>query len=172
MKTNKYTTMDYKQLQDFIKELANSGATEVEVETKDIKIRVKTQIDETNTRTTQVLLSQPMPPNHQPQIQQFVQTSSPTPTQSDTTKKAETAQNVVYIKSPMVGTFYRKPAPEKPDFVKVGDTIRVGQVVCIIEAMKLFNEIEAEIVGKVVEILVEDATPVEYDQPLFAIEIK
>lgn len=160
--------MDYKQLQEFIKELANSGAAEVEVETNDLKIKVKTQSDEVVLKNTPVQLTPPIPQTNQSQIQQqHVQTG----TQAEQIKE-DNKQNLIYIKSPMVGTFYRRPAPDKPNFVDIGDELRTGQVVCIIEAMKLFNEIEAELTGKVVEILVEDATPVEYDQPLFALETK
>jgi acetyl-CoA carboxylase biotin carboxyl carrier protein len=103
--------------------------------------------------------------------QQPLASSQPAPSQQDKPKQESTASsNTITIKSPMIGTFYRRPSPDKSNFVEVGDDVNPGKVVCIIEAMKLFNEIESEVKGKVVKILVEDASPVEYDQPLFLVE--
>ena len=105
-----------------------------------------------------------------PQQQQAPQASSSGTQETKSSTQSSDAGNLITIKSPMIGTFYRKSSPDKPSFVEVGDEISVGKVVCIIEAMKLFNEIESEVSGKVVKILVEDSSPVEYDQPLFLVE--
>ena len=112
-------------------------------------------------------------PMMQPQYAQPMAPAAPAPAapaQEKESAEDKAAANYVEIKSPMIGTFYRSPSPDKPQFVKVGDTIKAGDVVCIIEAMKLFNEIEAEVSGKVVKVLVDDTTPVEYDQPLLLID--
>jgi len=171
--------MELKELQDFIKNIAKSGATEVKIETGDLKLTIKTppkgKAAQTHTETT-VVQQFPMPaqmatmpgiqmaPTMQttPPIQQFAPTEN--------TKEEDEASKYIEIKAPMVGTFYRKPAPEKTTYVNVGDEVNPGKVVCIIEAMKLFNEIESEISGKVVKILVDDSSPVEFDQPLFMID--
>ncbi len=105
-----------------------------------------------------------------PAVPAPVTTPTPAPESKPTTAPPEPTKNTTFIRSPMVGTFYRAPSPEKPPYVQVGDIVQPGQVVCIIEAMKLFNEIQAEVAGKIVRILVENAQPVEYDQPLFEVE--
>jgi len=164
--------MDFKQIQELIKMINKSNIGEVSIEQKDFKVTIKQKEE----HITQVL-SAPMPTQSgaytpQPAIsnpqQQATLPSSSAPEKSKTAESA--AANLVTIKSPMIGTFYRKSSPDKPNFVEPGDEVAPGKVVCIIEAMKLFNEIESEIGGKVVKVLVEDASPVEYDQPLFLVE--
>lgn len=160
--------MDFNELQDFIKQIAKSGATEVNIETKDLKLTIVSppKGKATETIVQQVPMAQPMP-----QAQQAAAAPQPQPAAPQAeAAPAEEDDKYTTIKAPMVGTFYRKPSPDKPAFVNVGDEIEKGQVICIIEAMKLFNEIEAEISGKVVKILEEDATPVQFDQPLFVID--
>jgi acetyl-CoA carboxylase biotin carboxyl carrier protein len=163
--------MEFKQIQELIKLVSESNIGEVTVEQKDFKITIKQKEEQ----VTQVMAPQMMPaaPVYQmPQQQlQAPPASQPAATTASTIPTAApAASNTVTIKSPMIGTFYRRPSPDKPYFVEVGDEITVGAVVCIIEAMKLFNEIESEINGKVIKILVDDASPVEYDQPLYLVE--
>lgn len=157
-------SMDIKQIQDLIKFVAKSGVNEVAIEEKDFKITIKTSQEPTYV-TASVPVAAPAPAVPQaapaPQVQAVAEAAP-----ADDTSKYLT------IKSPMIGTFYRSPSPDKPVFVNVGDEIGSGNVVCIIEAMKLFNEIESEISGKIVKVLVDDAQPVEYDQPLFLVEPK
>jgi acetyl-CoA carboxylase biotin carboxyl carrier protein len=157
--------MDYKQIQELIKLVNKSNIGELSIEEKDFKISIK-QKEEKFYQGDASQMPAPM------YIQQPVQTS---PQQTGATitatePAAPKPDNYITIKSPMIGTFYKRPSPDKPNFVEIGDEIAPGKVVCIIEAMKLFNEIESEISGKVVKILVEDSSPVEYDQPLFLIE--
>ncbi len=159
--------MDIKEIQNLIKFVAKSGASEVKLEMGDIKITIKTGGEDSKGETTYI---QQVPvQQHQPQ--QPVQTQQPAET---TQAKSETAVNeedkYVTIKSPIIGTFYRKPSPDKPSFVEVGSSIKVGDPLCVIEAMKLFNEIESEVSGKIVKVLVDDSSPVEFDQPLFLID--
>jgi acetyl-CoA carboxylase biotin carboxyl carrier protein len=158
--------MNLKDIQNLIKFVAKSGASEVKLEMEDIKITIKTGGEKTETTIVHQAAMQAMP-------QQVVQ-QVPTPVQntdvaSNETKKEDDSKYIT-IKSPIIGTFYRKPSPDKPNFIEVGDTVSVGDTVCIIEAMKLFNEIESEVSGKIVKILVDDATPVEFDQPLFLVD--
>jgi acetyl-CoA carboxylase biotin carboxyl carrier protein len=162
--------MDFKQIQELIKMINKSNIGEVTVELKDFKVTIKQKED----RIQQVVSAPMHTAPVVPQIHHVAaHTSTPTSTQpasaSETTNK-EAPSNVITVKSPMIGTFYRRSSPDKPNFVEVGDEINPGKVVCIIEAMKLFNEIESEVKGKIVKILVEDASPVEYDQPLFLVE--
>jgi acetyl-CoA carboxylase biotin carboxyl carrier protein len=164
--------MDFKQIQELIKMINKSNIGEVSIEQKDFKVTIKQKEE----NITQVL-SAPMPMQSQtyapqPAISGAAQQAAlPSPSASEKSKPAESnAANTVTIKSPMIGTFYRKSSPDKPNFVEPGDEVAPGKVVCIIEAMKLFNEIESEISGKIVKVLVEDASPVEYDQPLFLVE--
>jgi acetyl-CoA carboxylase biotin carboxyl carrier protein len=136
------------------------------LEQKDFKITIR-QKEEQVTQVVSAAPSAPvyaLPPQ---QAQQASQTSLPGATPA---AQPQAASNTITIKSPMIGTFYRRPSPDKPNFLEVGDEVTVGKVVCIIEAMKLFNEIESEVSGRVVKILLEDASPVEYDQPLYLIE--
>ena len=172
--------MDLKEIQDFIKAIAKSGVTEVKIETEEIKLTVKAPPKGKSGLPTETTVIQQIPmPSHlatMPPIhmtQPGIQTTPPiNQTQETVVQKEEPKTNFLEIKAPMVGTFYKRPAPDKPSYVNVGDEIEVGQVVCIIEAMKLFNEIESEVSGKVVKILLDDSSPVEFDQPLLLIEPK
>ena len=161
--------MELKEIQNLIKFVAKSGASEVKLEMDDIKITIKTAGDSDATVVHQV------PAAAIPQVQQ-VAAPAPAPAAAEpavpAAEKAPASDDSKYItiKSPIIGTFYRKPSPDKPLFVEVGQTIAEGDVLCIIEAMKLFNEIESEVSGKIVKILVDDASPVEFDQPLFLVD--
>lgn len=158
--------MDLKEIQNLIKFVAKSGASEVKLEMEDIKITIKTGSEKTETT-----IIQHATPEHSHAPQSFQQTSPVQTVQKslEETKKEEESKYLI-IKSPIIGTFYRRPSPDKPMFVNVGDTIHAGDTVCIIEAMKLFNEVESEISGKIVKILVEESSPVEFDQPLFLVD--
>ena len=162
--------MDYKQIQELIKTINKSNIGELSIEDKDFKITIK-QKKET---AQQITVAQP-PASVSASTQQpvAVEQTAPSVASSIADSAASTAakvDNLITIKSPMIGTFYRKSSPDKPSLVDVGDDIAPGKVVCIIEAMKLFNEIESEVSGKIVKVLVENASPVEYDQPLFMVE--
>jgi acetyl-CoA carboxylase biotin carboxyl carrier protein len=154
--------MDLKEIQHLIKFVAKSGASEVKLEMEDIKITIRTGNQGKN-ETTIVHQAPAMA------AQPTVQAVAPVAVTTDETK-SEYDSKYITVKSPIIGTFYRKPSPDKPVFVSVGDTISEGDTVCIIEAMKLFNEIESEVSGKIVKILVDDASPVEFDQPLFLVD--
>ena len=149
-----------------------SNIGEVTVELKDFKVTIKQKEDRIQHVVSAPMHNMPVAP----QTQHVPAHTSPVPsmqpsTTTDSTKEApDTASNVITVRSPMIGTFYRKSSPDKPNFVEVGDEISPGKVVCIIEAMKLFNEIESEVKGTIVKVLVDDASPVEYDQPLFLVE--
>ena len=147
-----------------------SNIGEVTVELKDFRVTIKQKED----RIQQVVSAPMQTAPVVPQIQHTpVNTAASSTSTGSTEAKKEavaTPSNTITIKSPMIGTFYRKAGPDKPNFVEVGDEITTGKVICIIEAMKLFNEIESEVKGKIVKILVDDASPVEYDQPLFLVE--
>ena len=157
--------MELKDIQNLIKFVAKSGASEVKLEMEDIKITIKTGSDKTDTTIIQQAPISSVPA--QIPTQPAPVTEAPAASSNNVTDKES---KYVVIKSPIIGTFYRKPSPDKPLFVEVGSTINVGDTVCIIEAMKLFNEIESEVAGKIVKILVDDATPVEFDQPLFLVD--
>ncbi len=160
--------MNLNDIESLIKFVQSSGVSEVSLEQKDFKLTIKTSHGAS------------IAPVHNPAVHQFVHTPAPLPpaiplpsekTAPAAEKAAVTDDNkYVTIKSPMIGTFYRASTPEKPVFVNVGDEIKPGKVLCIIEAMKLFNEIESEVAGKIVKVLVDNATPVEYDQPLFLVD--
>jgi acetyl-CoA carboxylase biotin carboxyl carrier protein len=161
--------MDFKQIQELIKMVNKSNIGELTIEQKDFRVTIKqkeeqiTQVVAAPVQASPVYASAPPPALNAPQP-----SSAPG---SEKPKAADAANsNLITIKSPMIGTFYRRPTPDKPNFVEIGDEVAVGKVVCIIEAMKLFNEIESEVNGKIVKLLVEDASPVEYDQPLFLVE--
>ena len=158
--------MDFKQIQELIKMVNKSNIGEVTIEQKDFKVTVKQKEDQ----ITQVVTAAPVPAASAP----VMAASAPAPAAAPAAEKPKAAaaatENLITIKSPMIGTFYRKSSPDKPNFVEVGSEVSTGTVVCIIEAMKLFNEIESEVKGKIVKVLVEDASPVEYDQPLFLVE--
>jgi len=164
--------MELKQIQDLIKFVAKSGVEEVELEKGNFKITIRTKAS-SDSNNQQVFYAQP---NMMPQ-QMMHQTQHAAPTVAASSAAAETktteasgAVKALEIKAPMIGTFYRSSGPDKEPFVKVGDRVEKGQVVCIIEAMKLFNEIEADISGTIVKVLADDSSPVEYDQPLFVVE--
>ncbi len=153
--------MDIKQIQDLIRFVSKSGVNEVAIEQKDFKITIKTNQAATIVNATI------------PDVQHLA--AAPAPAAVGAAPAAAAApvadtSNYITVKSPMIGTFYRSASPDKPLFVNVGDEIKPGSVLCIIEAMKLFNEIESEVSGRVVKILVDNASPVEYDQPLFLVE--
>jgi acetyl-CoA carboxylase biotin carboxyl carrier protein len=165
--------MNYNELQDFIKTIAKSGATEVNIETDEIKLTIKAPPKGKQPDT--IVQQLQIPAGTQGVVPQLVsQAAAPVATSSNPKEQSNQAKedtsNLIEIKAPMVGTFYRKPGPDKPSFVNVGDMISEGQVICILEAMKLFNEIEAEISGKIVKVLVDDATPIEFDQTLFLVD--
>lgn len=157
--------MDFKQIQDLIKMVSKSNIGELTVEQKDFRVTIKQKEEKITQVVNTPVHSGPAYPNLPQHIPAHTSVE-PTP-QKDT---AAPQSNTITIKSPMIGTFYRRSAPDKPDFVVVGTEINPGKVVCIIEAMKLFNEIESEVKGKIIKVLVDDASPVEYDQPLFLVE--
>nr|WP_193372295.1 acetyl-CoA carboxylase biotin carboxyl carrier protein [Pedobacter arcticus] len=153
--------MDIKQIQDLIKFVAKSGVNEVSIEEQDFKITIKTTQEPTYVNA------------NIPVAQQMQAPVAVAPAVAPVAAPAiavEDHSNYITIKSPMIGTFYRSASPDKPNFANVGDEIATGQVLCIIEAMKLFNEIESEVSGKIVKVLVENSQPVEYDQPLFLVD--
>ena len=159
--------MDLKEIQALIKFVAKSGAQEVSLETEDFKINIKTGSD-----AEQPTIIQAMAPQAPVAMAAAPAPAAPAPAAPTPVDEAPADDNSKYItvKSPMIGTFYRSANPEADAFVKVGDEVNPGDVVCIIEAMKLFNEIESEVSGKIVKVLVDDQTPVEYDQPLFLVD--
>ena len=164
--------MDFKQIQELIKMVNKSNIGEVTVELKDFRVTIKQKEDRIQHVVSAPMQSMPLAPqtHHVPAHTSAAPSVQPTAATESTKEAPAAASNVITVRSPMIGTFYRKSSPDKPNFVEVGDEITPGKVVCIIEAMKLFNEIESEVKGKVVKILVEDASPVEYDQPLFLVE--
>lgn len=162
--------MDIKDIQDLIKFVAKSGVSEVELEVKGVKLLIKTGVNKTE--TTYIAAPAPVVQTI-PAVQAAAPVAAaPSAPAAPVAAAPQVEDNSKYItvKSPMIGTFYRKPSPDKDVFVNVGDTIKTGTVLCVIEAMKLFNEIESEVSGKIVKILVDDASPVEYDQPLFLVD--
>ncbi|MCR9152688.1 MAG: acetyl-CoA carboxylase biotin carboxyl carrier protein [Croceimicrobium sp.] len=162
--------MDLKEIQNLIKFVARSGAAEVNLETEDFKINIKTESAVLSEHKTQVI-SMPQQMAAAPAPVAAAPAEAPAaPAAAAAPANEEDDSKYVTIKSPMIGTFYRRPSPDKDLFVSVGDEISEGTVVCIIEAMKLFNEIESEVKGKIVKILVDDQSPVEYDQPLYLVD--
>lgn len=159
--------MDIKEIQNLIKFVANSGVAEVKLETGDVKITIRTTLENNSSDVTYV---QQMPAQNVIQATVPQQIAAPAVAPESVAPVAPESNKYVTVKSPMIGTFYRKPAPDKPVFTEVGTTIAKGDVLCVIEAMKLFNEIESEISGKIVKILVDDMSPVEFDQPLFLVD--
>ena len=164
--------MDLKEIQNLIKFVAKSGASEVKLEMDDVKITIKTGSEDARETTyvQQIPVSGAVTP---PPVAAAIPPATPavsTPPAETPKTAAEDDSKYITIKSPIIGTLYRKPSPDKPNFVEVGDTIKEGDVLCIIEAMKLFNEIESEVSGTVVKIIADDASPVEFDQPLFLID--
>lgn len=158
--------MDIKEIQDLIKLINKSNIGELNIERGDFKLNIKQKEEKVMTVAAMpqqvVMQSAPAQPQMAPAAS-AAPAAVPVPA-------PEKDENLVVVKSPMIGTFYRRPGPDKPIFVEVGDEVSVGKVLCIIEAMKLFNEIESEVSGRVVKILVDDASPVEYDQPLFLVD--
>ena len=164
--------MDIKEIQSLIKFVAKSGASEVKLEMEDIKITIRTGSNESSTPETTIVQQIPVaqaPTAAAPAAQAPATGEAGTPVTPDS-KNGENDSKYITIKSPIIGTFYRKPSPDKPPFVEVGTTINQGDVLCVIEAMKLFNDIESEVSGKIVKILVDDSSPVEFDQPLFLVD--
>lgn len=159
--------MDIKQIQELVKLVNKSNIGELKIEQDDFKLTIKQKQENSPQIISQPVQSAPpqqnlLPPTFPPTVAPDSRSSG-----RDVSSKPD---NTITIKSPMIGTFYRQAGPDKPVFIGVGDDVTPGQVVCIIEAMKLFNEIESEVSGKIVKVLVEDASPVEFDQPLFLVE--
>lgn len=155
--------MNIKEIQDLIKFVAKSGVNEVEIEQKDFKLTIKTE--SANEAGKQIYVQAPAAAPVAVAAAPVAQAAAPA-----TAAPVVETSNLITVKSPMIGTFYRAAGPDKEPFISVGQSISVGDTVCVIEAMKLFNEIEAEISGKIVKVLVDDSSPVEYDQPLFLVE--
>ncbi len=156
--------MDLKEIQNLIKFVSNSGVAEVKLETGEVKITIRTTLEGNSPDITYV---------QQAPMQQTMQAAPVAPVVAAPAAPVASSDDnskFITIKSPMIGTFYRKPSPDKPVFVEVGSSIGKGDVLCVVEAMKLFNEIEAEVSGKIVKILVDDMSPVEFDQPLFLVD--
>lgn len=173
--------MDFKKIKELIKLVDQTNISELQIESEEFKITLKTKayteaMQQKNVASTQPIM---MPPSFAPYPSTVppppaTNQSTVTPTQetpkTETPAVANEEDKLITVKSPMIGTFYRSAAPDKPPYIKIGDTVTKGTVVCIIEAMKLFNEIEAEVSGRIVKVLVDDSSPVEYDQPLFLVE--
>ncbi len=156
--------MELKEIKELIKLVSEAGVSEVEVERGDFKIAIK--------KVEEKVIVQSTAPVMQPQVVMSAPVAAPAPSTPAAAPAPvnDHASNLITIKSPMIGTFYKSSSPDKPAFVSVGDEIKPGKVLCIVEAMKLFNEIESEVSGRIVKVLVENASPVEYDQPLFLVE--
>ncbi len=158
--------MDLKDIQALIKFISTSGVDEVSIERKEFKLNIKK-----NARATEVVMTAQPQIYHQLPAQNAPKTESVASVETNQIAVSPVAAtNLIEVKSPMIGTFYRSAGPDKPQFINIGDEINLGDTLCIIEAMKLFNEIESEVKGKIVKVLVDDASPVEYDQPLFLID--
>ncbi len=171
--------MKLSEIQDLIKFVSRSGVNEVEIEQKDFKILIKSDYmakKKSNVAADPVIQQVPVmqAPVAQPIVQQVTPAATAAPTAASAPASAAAApdenENYITIKSQMIGTFYRSSSPDKPAFVEVGDSVKEGDAICIVEAMKLFNEIESDVSGKIVKVLVDDATPVEFDQPLFLVD--
>ena len=157
--------MDIKDIQNLIKFVAKSGANEVKLEMEDVKITIKTGKGDKQT------IVQTLPAQQQSILQSpIIEKPIEVPVKDQAPEVEDEHSKYITIKSPIIGTFYRKPSPDKSNFVEVGSSIAEGDVLCVIEAMKLFNEIESEVTGKIVKILIDDASPVEFDQPLFLVD--
>ena len=172
--------MKLTEIQDLIKFVARAGVTEVEIEQKDFKLTIKSEMPKGRGKKEEQVVQTIQVPAAIPQMVQAAPVAAPaaapapapaaTPTAAPAATPAEDTSNLVEIKSPMIGTFYRRPSPDKDVFAEVGDVIKPGDTVCVSEAMKLFNEIESEVQGKIVKVLLDDNSPVEYDQPLFLVD--
>lgn len=158
--------MDFKQIKELIELVNNTELSEVTIEKEDYRIVVKNK----KQAITQMPIAMPQMMPAMPQAAAAPVQQAEAPKQEAAKPAADDTSNLITIKSPMIGTFYRSPSPDKPPHVKVGDTIEVGSPLCLVEAMKLFNEIESEVAGRIVKVLIDDASPVEYDQPLFLVE--
>lgn len=175
--------MEFKDIQELIKLINKSTLSEFIMQEGDFKLTIRTKnyikgkIKAMESQVVSVAQPQVVPMQHMPTV---VQQQQPAPTAAPQQAKAEDSNqdanddsaNYLEVKSPIVGTFYRSPSPDKPAYVKVGDSVVAGDVVCIVEAMKLFNEIESEVTGKIVKVLIDDATPVEYDQVIYLVDPK
>ncbi|MBG15503.1 MAG: acetyl-CoA carboxylase, biotin carboxyl carrier protein [Crocinitomicaceae bacterium] len=172
--------MDLNEIQELIKFVAKAGVNEVEIEQKDFKLVIKSDYlakKKSNFKEEPTIVQQTIPMASMPaaqavQVEQPVATEAPAAAkaeQKEAPQQAEDSKHIT-IKAQMIGTFYRAPSPDKPPYVEVGDTIKEGDNICVIEAMKLFNDIESDISGKIVKVLVDDASPVEFDQPLFLVD--
>jgi len=161
--------MDIKDIQNLIKFVAKSGASEVKLEMEDVKITIRTgEVGKSETMVYQPMQTMPVEQMAPPVA--AIAPAEAAPAAAEKPAPNDEESKYITIKSPIIGTFYRKPSPDKPVFAEVGDTIAVGDVLCVIEAMKLFNEIESELSGKIVKVLLDDSSPVEFDQPLFLID--
>ncbi len=163
IKTTNSMSMKTTEIRDLIDFISQTGLNEVDIETKDLKLKVKREPDQKVYKSNTPVIAQPAAPVS---TAPAAQPAAPAATKAE----APVAGNLIEIKSPMIGTFYRTANPDSPPFVSVGDSISKGQTLCIIEAMKLFNEIESEVSGTIVKVMVENANPVEYDQVLFLVE--
>lgn len=155
--------MELKEIQNLIKFVAKTGVSEVQLELGDVKLTIKTQDG-----VVQQVVSTPVV--EAAPVAAPTPVAAPAPVAPAAAAPQDTDEGLITIKSPIIGTFYRRPSPDKPNFVEVGTEVKEGDVLCVVEAMKLFNEIESEISGTIVKVLVEDASPVEFDQPLFVID--
>lgn len=165
--------MDIKQVQELVKIINKTNISEISIEEEGLKITIRQKEDVVAPVITAAPAQQTYyAPSAPVAVPAPAPASAPAEPAKPAAEASKAADNYVTIKSPMIGTFYRSPSPDKPMFVNPGDDVQVGKVVCIIEAMKLFNEIESEVSGKIVKVLVEDASPVEYDQPLFLVDPK
>ena len=169
--------MTINEIQDLIKFIAKAGVTEVEIEKQDFKITIKSPLPKRKGEVAQAEAVMQVPLSMAPVMQApqavpapVAPAPAPAPIAAAENAQSKESENYITIKSPMIGTFYRRSAPDKDTFVEVGQSVKVGDVLCVIEAMKLFNEIESEMTGKIVKILVDDNSPVEYDQPLFLVD--
>ena len=165
--------MEYKQIQELIKTINKSSISELSIEDGDFKITIKQEFNSGNVQYVSMPQTPAMPMQQMPAAQPAANAQPAAPAAAPSAEKPAApaeASNMITVKSPMIGTFYRSPSPGKPVFVNVGDEVKPGQVLCIIEAMKLFNEIECEVSGRIVKMLADDSSPVEYDQPLFLVE--
>ena len=158
--------MNIKEIQDLIKFVAKSGVNEVEIEQKDFKIVIKSD-DKRGREEKQIIVQAATP---MAQVAAPVASPALAPAVEIAAENEDEDSKFITVKSPMIGTFYRSSSPDKDPFVSVGETIKQGDTICVIEAMKLFNEIEAEVTGKIVKVLVDDSAPVQYDQPLFLVD--
>ena len=169
--------MDISEIQELIKFVAKAGVNEVEIEKKDFKLLIKSDYlakKKSNFKEETKIVQQTVPVASIPAaapapVQEAVQAPAPA-VEPDNKAVSNEEDNYITVKAQMIGTFYRAPSPDKPSYVEVGDVIKPGDKICIIEAMKLFNDIESEVSGKVVKVLVDDASPVEFDQPLFLVD--